>query len=170
MMKISFKPLFVTGLFVIIRSTLFAQATDNKQQLKAVEVKNMVDSTNYVFKATYVIPKSSTGVTLTKNYYIKILKDTIRAALPYMGKTISSVIPTDEGLRFISTSFKYSTNDDGQGGWDITIKVNERNITLPQVRVIKMNISPSGFATLNISSADRQSISYSGYLEPKQVN
>jgi len=120
----------------------------------------------YIFKATYVTPNSGAGTTLTSEYALKVSKDTISAHLPYYGKSYETINNTDQGIKFLYTNFKYAIKEDKMGSWEIIIKPTVRSVlNLTDVRQLKLSISPSGFATLDVRSYNREPISYSGYIE-----
>lgn len=138
-------------------------AQDSKKD-KAEAVKNMVKAKNFVFKADYVIPMRGTSRNLTSDYDLNVSKDTITAYLPYFGRAYSAPIdPTEGGIKFTSTDFKYETKPKRKGGWEISIEPKDTR----DVRQLTMDISESGYASLRIISNNREAISFNGYIKEK---
>ncbi len=170
-MKFPLKILFVLCLISTALSTVVvAQSSQiERQNGKAAQIKNMMDDSRYIFKATYVTPPKGTGTALTAEYDLKVTKDTVAARLPYVGKSYDLINSSDADIRFICTNFQYKIKPGKFGAWEITIKPNTRNILdLTDVRMLKLNISPTGFASLEVHSYNREPISYSGYIRTEK--
>ena len=101
------------------------------------------------------------------NYDVRISRDSLIAYLPYYGRAYSAPIGLDEaGYKFTSTKFSLETTMRKKGGWQITINPKD---TKDSVRMY-FSISVNGYASLTISSNNKQSITYNGYLaEPKKI-
>lgn len=149
----------VTLLFVQIS---YAQDTkkDNEEQ-KIAETEKLVQSKNFVFIAQNAQPSNGRTINLTTLYDIRLSADTIVADLPYFGRSfVAPINPSDGGIRFTSTRFTYSINERKKGGWDITILPKDGK----DVRQMYLTVSQEGYATLRITSNNRQNISFSGYI------
>lgn len=84
--------------------------------------------------------------------------------LPYMGRIyIPPVDPAEGPLRFTSTDFVYAEQLQKKGGWSISIKPKD----VRTVREFMLNVSEDGYATLQVSSNDRQSVTFYGYITEK---
>ena len=93
-----------------------------KVPAKEVEIKNLLDSQQYIFYAQSVIPSSGRQRFLTSEYTVTISKDTIVSYLPYFGRAYSATIgSTDGGIKFTSVDFDYKISERKKGGWDISI-------------------------------------------------
>ena len=145
-------------------NTAFAQNTKkDKKAEKEAATKSLVDGRHYTFLATYMLPQRGGGKVLTDTYYeLNVRKDSVIAFLPYYGRAYFDVpYNGDGGMKFTSTKFTYDIKDKKKSGWMITIKpADVRNI-----EYLILNISSDGYASLSITSVNRDYISYDGYLK-----
>jgi hypothetical protein len=144
--------------------------------------KKIVEAKNFIFLATNAIPMNNTEISsiLNKmpgssggninltggNYDLRITPDSLIGYLPYYGRAYSAPIDRDEnGYRFTSTKFTYQNTKRKKGGWEIAMNVNDSKESIRMY----LNISENGYASLIVSSNNRQSITFSGYMvAPKQ--
>ena len=160
------KILLATSLLVILSlhhpSEGFAQSTKaEKQAAKTAAIKNMIDSQSYVFKAQSATPMSGRNRQLTSDYDLKVTKDKLVSYLPYFGRAYSAPIdPSQGGIQFTSKDFDYTTTPRKKGGWDIQIKPKDYR----DVQQMSLTISEDGYASLQVTSINRQPISFSGYI------
>jgi hypothetical protein len=167
-MKTLFKSLLVLTMVV---SCLFkAGAQTPKQAAKAQAIKNMVNNMSFVFQANYVNPQRGGGKSLDYGYDLVILKDTITAYLPYFGRAyVAPTDPTEGGIKFKTTHFDYKAKTNKKGGWDVVIIPKDRTITdMRDVQSLRLSITSSGYASLNVTSTNRDPISFDGYIEEKR--
>lgn len=168
-MKTLLKFSFVFLAVLAFTGKMMAQSTrEEKQAAKTAAIKKMVDSNKYVFVANFAIPQRGGQKNLSGDYDLKVLPDTIIAYLPYYGR--SHMAPTDlsgdGGIKFKSSNFSYKTVRKDNGSWQITIKPKDSNIgDWRDVQQLYLNISTSGYASLQITSSNRDPISYQGYIE-----
>ena len=138
-------------------------AKKDKKTAKEATIKSNVDAKNYTFIATYMLPQRGDGKSLTSEYDFKVTKDSLISFLPYYGRAYF-VVPyngADGGIKFTSTKFSYVAKDKKKGGWEITIIPSDvRNLN----RLI-FNISPDGYASLSVTSNNRDFITFNGYLK-----
>jgi hypothetical protein len=170
-MKTLVRILIVFTIFTCGSTVVFAQSTkQEKQAAKKAAVKKMVDSGFYVFKANYALPLRGTQKNLTPDYYdLIVTKDTITAYLPYYGRayTAPNDIYTNEGgIKFKSGNFSYVTKQNKNGSWLISIKPKDSNMAnWRSVQQMTLNISTSGYASLQVVSSNRDMISFDGTIE-----
>jgi hypothetical protein len=133
---------------------------------------------NFVFVATAAIPLNSTDINnvtskmpgnmstgtinLTgSSYDIKITADSLVAYLPFYGRSYRATFGNDEaGFKFNSKDFTYIEKKRKKGGWDIALNTKD---VKNNVRM-NLSISENGYGSLVVSSNDKQSITYNGYL------
>ena len=145
---------------------------------KATTTK-IIDQKNYVFVATSAIPMNSSDINkvmskmsggtstgtiqLTgSNYDVEVTSDSLVVYLPYYGRAYSaSFNNNDNGLKFTAKDFTYTTTKRKKGGWEIAIATKD---VRENVRM-NLSVGESGYATLNLSSNNRQPITYNGYLK-----
>lgn len=143
----------------------FSNAQDKeKQSDETTDIKSIIESGRFEFVAESASPMRGRTINLSSGYTFTVLPDTVVSDLPYYGRAYQATLGTDEaGIKFISTDFSYSVKDRKKGGWNITIKPKDvRNS--PQTN---LSVSPGGYASVNIISTDRQSISFNGFIKKK---
>jgi|SRR5882757_1320131 len=148
--------------FVSQSPLLYAQTTKaDKQAEKTAAIKNLVDSQNYVFKAQSAMPMSGRTRQLTSDYDLKVTHSQVVSYLPYFGRAYTAPIdPSQGGIQFTSKDFDYSVVARKKGGWDIQIKPKDYR----DVQQLSLSISENGYATLQVTSTNRQAISFNGYI------
>lgn len=159
-LKFMMIPLLIVGL----GSGAGAQTTQkDKKAARESAIKKSVDDKSYTFTANQATPLGGGPVILTSVYDLRIKGDSVISFLPYFGRAYFDVgyNPTDGGIKFTSTKFNYKKVEKSKGGWEITIKPEDvRNVISLVLRVSK-----DGYASLYISSNNRDAITYDGYLE-----
>lgn len=158
---------------IFISNNSFAQKTKaQKKQDKIAAVKNMVENKNYIFMAQRANPLGWATINLNYDYNVKITKDSIDSYLPYYGRAyVAPMNPTDPkqtGIQFISKNFDYQSSISKNKGWNITIVPHDSR----EIRSLFFYISESGYATVSVTSTNRQQISFDGYITeiPKKKN
>lgn len=147
-------------IFLLFAASVLAGSSIIKAQDKD-EVKTMIESRNYIFKAQMVNPQNSVSRQLTSEYDLTISRDTIISYLPYFGRAyVAPVNPSEGGIKFTSTKFEYNPVKD-EKGWKITIRPKDA----PEVQQLFLEVFDNGTATLQVISTNRQGISFNGYVE-----
>ncbi|HYE55276.1 MAG TPA: DUF4251 domain-containing protein [Chitinophagaceae bacterium] len=137
--------------------------TSQAQETK--DIKNVIDSKNYVFTAQSATPIGGRYRQLTSDYDLRIVGDSVVAFLPYFGRAFSAPMdPSRGGIQFTSTDFGYEQTDRRKGGWIISIKPKD----VQDVRELTLSVTESGRATLQVLSNSRQSISFNGYVAARK--
>jgi hypothetical protein len=155
------RTLFIVLLSTGLMSNAYAQDSKNeKEAKKEAEIKSLIDSQHYVFKAEHAYPLGGRSRALTYDYDLRITKETIVCYLPYYGRAYSAAPGESTGMDFTSKEFEYSVKENKKGGWDIVIKPKDTKAA----RELNLSAFKNGSANLQINSNDKQSISYSGYI------
>jgi hypothetical protein len=142
-------------LLILLLSATALQAQDKN-------VTALIESKNYVFIAESAHPLSGGFRQLTTEYDLRVLGDSIVAYLPYFGRAYAAPIdPTKGGIQFTSTDFEYSQQVRKKGGWNISIKPKDAQ----DVRQMTLFIRENGNASLQVTSNNRQAISFNGRIE-----
>ena len=124
--------------------------------------KGMVDAKNFVFKAQTANPMTGSPVQLSSGYDLTVSKDRITAYLPYFGRaTTAPIDPADGGIKFSSQSYVYNVTDRKGGGWDVLIDFKD----VPTVRSMTLTFFDNGTATLDVTSNQRDLITFRGKIE-----
>lgn len=153
-------------LVLIMAAGLYPAAlqAQNKED-KQTQVKNIVTSQNYVFKALTALPVSGRIRQLNTDFDLRVSKDTIVSYLPYFGRAYSAPMnPSESPLSFTSTQFDYKVTSKKKRGWDVVITPRD----LPDPRQIYLSIFDNGTASLTVTSNNSQSISFNGYITAKK--
>ena len=155
------KPQISTLLFTLAFATASFAQNDKNDPLK-----NAVESKQYIFKARTVMPATGGTRQLTSGYDLTVRNDSVIAYLPYFGRAYqASIGKTTDGINFTSTDFSYNVNEGRKGGWLIEIKPKDGG----DVQMLNLNISRKGYGTLHVNNQNRQSISFSGKIEPLYI-
>ena len=158
----------ISYLFVLVLSTSVVKAQDTKdtstKNVTANAVTRLVNSKNFVFVAETVTPTGGGVRSLNSYYDLVIAGDTLVSALPYFGRAFTAPMSSsDAGINFRSTDFTYTIVEKDKGGWDIEIE--PKNVT--SARKMNLFISDNGYASLQVTSNNRQPISFSGQVRER---
>ncbi|HYJ38357.1 MAG TPA: DUF4251 domain-containing protein [Chitinophagaceae bacterium] len=145
----------------------FGQDSKNeKKEKEEAEIKNLIDSQNFVFKAQIAYPLGSRSRQLTPEYDLRITKNEVVSDLPYFGRAYSSTPGASGGLDFNSKDFEYTVKEKKDDGWEIHIKPKDTQ----KARELFLTAFKNGSANLQVSSNDKQNISFSGYITAIKSN
>lgn len=133
-----------------------SRKTDRQQR-----ISGLVETGRYVFKARSAQSMSGHVRQLTSAYDLAITPDTLTAYLPYFGRAYSAPMdPSKGGIQFTSTHFEYQVDSLKKGGWSVAIRPKD----VPEVQRLFLTISPDGYGSLNVTSSQRQPISFNGVI------
>lgn len=148
---------------LFLLAILIGSFTGLEAQLDTAIVRQKVEAKRYTFVAQTAIPMRGRTVQLTSLYDLKIAGDSVIAGLPYYGRAYSAPInPSDNGINFTSVSFDYKSTY-RKKRWEISIKPKD----IQSVSEMNLIIYSNGRATLQVTSNNRQPISFNGMLSPK---
>lgn len=155
--------LFVAALAL---NTTYAQnAKKDREKEKAAKVQSIVKAKDFVFVAESALPMGGRSIFLTSPYNISVSNDTLLTDLPYYGRAYSAPInPSEGGIRFTSTNFDYNVQARKKSGWDILITPKDTR----DVRQLYLSTSENGYASLLVSSNNRQAITFTGYIKDRK--
>ena len=159
----------ISGFFIILVTCLVnVNAQESKADKKAAEaalITKIITGQNYLFTAQSVTPMGGRFRQLTTEYTVKVSKDTVISDLPYFGRSYSADIGNSEaGIHFTSTNFEYQITERKKGGWDITIKFKD----VKDAQQFSFSVFDSGSASLQVTSTNKQPISFNGYVSEKK--
>ena len=146
--------------FLTIAIAVLSSAAIHAQKLDKALVENFIQSKEFVFNAQTVLPMSGASRQLTSDYDVRFLGDSIVAYLPYFGRAYSGGYGEGGAIDFTSTKFDYTVSQRKKGGWDISIKPKDAK----DVQRLNFTVSDNGYATLQVTSNNRQPISFNGYI------
>jgi hypothetical protein len=160
----------LTVVLVFFTTFINAQnsANKSKKQLKAEQkawqteqIKTIVRSKNFVFKAQTVIPKNEKTKSLTTDFGIEIRNDSVFSYMPYFGNTYSRDYTSfkDSPMGFMQPIESYSMKKT-KSGLSVWVKVKNEHDVID----LTFHISKLGNTSVSASSINRQSITYTGVI------
>lgn len=142
------------------------QSQEKSQGMDAGRVSQLITGRNYVFQAQTVFPMRGRSRQIAGDGYdVYVSKDTVISFLPYFGRAYTAPMdPSQGGIQFTSTKFDYAEEDGKDGGWNITIKPTD----VRDVQQFYLTVSKDGYASLQVTSTNRQPISFNGIIREKR--
>ena len=143
-------------LLLIIGQELLAQ------KLTDAEVKSLLDSGQYIFKAQQMLPTGARSRMITDiNYTFRVSAEELTADLPYIGRAYqASANPADGGVKFTSRKFTREQKEGKKGSVDVKFTIKDD----PDARECILTVYSNGNASLLCTFNRRQNISYQGVL------
>ena len=148
---------------ITLSVVLFSLTISVAQELDKAIVEKAVSSKQFVFKARTVLPMRGSSRTLTSDYEVSLLGDSIISHLPYFGRVYNTTYGGSGGVEFTSTKFDYKSKLRKKGGWDVTIETKD----VKDKQELIFYISETGYATLQVNDNNREPISFNGYIVEK---
>lgn len=160
----------ITAILVVTIGLLFfgcgASQSATEKAKQAQFLSEQIESFNFEFVATYAYPQNFRPINLSSPYDVKVSSDTVQAYLPYYGRAFSAPMdPSEGGIKFTSTDFKYEIEKGRKAGnWIIKIITADTNRPFE----LNFNLWDNGIGSLNVQDRDRQSISFQGSVEAQK--
>jgi hypothetical protein len=132
-----------------------------RQEKRMNEVKEMIHGRSFIFEATHAMPLGGGSIHLNHSFDVELNGDTLTSYLPFFGVAYRVEYGSrSAGLDFTQPvqSYEMEEKDDG---YLIKLEVKNKMDLLNYT----FFISHLGFATLNVTSTNRQAISYYGRIE-----
>lgn len=147
-------------------SSLKTNVAKTEQQEK---VAKLVGMQNFVFEATQanpqrisilnILPNGQQLRNLSSGYFLSVTKDSVKANLPFYGRAYTSNFNSDDnGIKFNTKDFNYHLKQKRKGIYEITIILNN----VKSANELTLDITESGYATLQVQSINRDIISFYG--------
>jgi hypothetical protein len=128
------------------------------------DTKALVESQHFVFRAQTAIPMGGRSRQLTGDYDLRVSKEKVVSYLPYYGRAYEAPIDPAKGpLEFTTKDFNYNSVPGKKDGWTVTIKPRDNR----DIQQLVLSISSDGYASLQVVSSSRQSISFNGIIDNK---
>lgn len=136
-----------------------AQKTHDKKSM----IQNSIDARQYIFVAQTATPLRGGGLRqLTSSYDLRVSKDTVVSNLPYFGRAyVAPMNPAEGGLNFTSLSSAYAVKMKKKGTREITINTKSADDTQRML----LTVFDNGSASLQVTSNNRDPITFSGYVK-----
>ena len=155
------------GSWAIISLFLLSACSSSKPtgSGSVIDIGSMVNAKDFAFRANQMYPSGGRTRILNETYLFTVTPAQVVSDLPYAGRAFTANPgSTDGGMRFTSRDFSYQQTMGKKDSWIITINPKDQN----DVRECLLTIYTNGTADLSISSNNRQTIRYSGYLQANQ--
>lgn len=155
-------------LLVMANLSGLAQTNNKKNQQKEYkyqELKSLIESQQYTFKATRANPGKGRQIDMTtRNNYLTIEQNNAIARMPYFGRAYSGGYgAASGGIEFDGPMLAYEVRfNDKKKRVNISFKVKANS----EAYTCSLLLSSIETVTLTISSFNRQSISYIGAISP----
>jgi hypothetical protein len=125
----------------------------------------MITEKKFIFLAETAVPTNFQPRQLSFGYDVQVAPDSVISHLPYFGRAyIAPIDPAKGGIQFTSTDFTYNVEEKNKGGWIVTILPNDNS----DIQQVYLQITESGYATLQIVSTFRQPISFHGRVKERK--
>jgi hypothetical protein len=131
-----------------------------REKEKAEEISKLIDQRNLRFVAQFAHPMAGGSIHLTSEYTLDISGDTVSAWLPFYGRAYSVEYGgRDGGIKFNEQAFSTEWKSEKKGTRAIMEVKAPRDVYR-----LNLQITAAGYATLDVSSNNRQSIRFSGIV------
>lgn len=142
-----------------------------KKAAKAADVKRLISSGSYVFVADYAIPNNMPSRSLTTQYDVTVTPQQLDVWLPYFGRAYAAPRdPTEGGVKLKTTDFTNKVVNK-KNNWEITLAPKQSNPPgANDVRNLVLDVTADGYASLRVTSLNRQPISFNGHIEEIKKN
>jgi hypothetical protein len=164
------KRIILTALFfTFLLPDLFAQEQEKsrkerreeRQEKRMEEVKNLIENKTFVFIPTHAMPLGGGSFHLSYSFEAEVRGDSIFSYLPFYGVAYH----VEYGGRNSPFDFSlpienYEMNKD-ENGYRVKLEVKNKMDYI----TYSFHISELGYSTLNVTSTNRQAISYYGSIQ-----
>jgi hypothetical protein len=138
----------------------------NDETISAATLKNIIDSPNFVFIPQYVSHMTGPRRSLSSGFEVSVSKDSVISNLPFFGRGyVAPISPSDVDFDFTSTKFTNTTTSANRG-WTVSIKPKDQTY----LKELYFKIFDNASTSLNITSLDRSSISFEGYIKERKFD
>jgi hypothetical protein len=168
------KRIFLSTLLIsLILPNLFAQEPaktrkerrEEHQEKRMEEVKNMILDKSFVFVPTHAMPLGGGSVQLTYTFEAEIKGDSIFSYLPFYGVAYHVEYGGRNSAFDFSLPIENYEMDEDEKGYRINLEVKNKMDYI----TYSFHISELGYSTLNVTSTNRQAISYYGRIEKPDI-
>ena len=145
-------------LFVVLSGCSSSKLTKEEQVANEMKLRNAIEARSFVIEVDRMLPMSGSSRTLTSSYSLTIDGEKVKSYLPYFGRAYSIPYGGGEGLIFQSTITDYQHTFDKKG----VANIEFRTKTNEDLYTYRVQIFVNGSSSIQVSSNNRQAISFSG--------
>ena len=126
--------------------------------VKEATLREAIENRAFIIEVDRVFPMGGNARMLTSIYSLEVRGDSVKSYLPYFGRAYSVPYGGGDGLVFNAVIADYQSKIDKKGKVEITFKTKSKEDQL----TYRITISSSGSSSIQVTSTNRQPISYSG--------
>ena len=158
---------FLIGIVLMIGGqSLYSQNKKERKEQKAKEIKEMIEGGRFTIEVDRALPMGGRSVNLTTPYSLEMRGDSAISYLPYFGRAYSLPYGGGDGMRFEESITDYQLTFDKKGTARIKFVARTKEDTFH----FDVKVFSKSSATIGVTSANRQNITYQGELAPKKEN
>jgi hypothetical protein len=164
------KNIIFTLLFIFTFS-LFASAQQQKKTRKELraerqeqrkdDVKTLLGEKNFVFRPTHAMPLGGGSIFLSHSFDVEVKDDTLISYLPFYGVAYRAEYGARKSAFDFTQPLVNFEMETTSSGYQVNLEVRNKMDYLSY----NFHISELGYATLHVTSTNRQAISYYGNIE-----
>ena len=138
-----------------------------KEEKIAIEtaLREAIENRTFVVEVNQALPMGGNMRILTSPYSLTVNGDEVKSHLPFFGRAYNAPYGGGEGLIFESTITDYQLSFDKKGKALIEFKTKSKEDQL----AYRVNIFTNGSASIDVTSVNRQSISFAGKASPPKT-
>lgn len=146
-------------LYTLVVLFIFGSTTaQNKTEKPHTSIETLLNSKNFEFIANTALPLGQPPKNLVgSNYSITFSPEMVISNMPFYGRSYATIIGKDKGLRFKGVPEDFIVEKRGKD-YEVRTKVKSENDTYSLLLIV----GNSGYATLSITTNDRQAIDFQG--------
>ena len=128
----------------------------------AALVQERLDARQFEIIVDHMLPRRGASQSITSHYFIRVDGTHFRSSLPYIGVAYSLPYGGGKGLTFESEIEEYAENTSRHDRRTIVFTTDNEE----DYFVYRLTVFNNGRADLEVSSRNREAISYRGFLDP----
>ena len=157
--------------FALVSSSLEAQETRHakrkaREKAKIEEIRNLAGNRELRFLAQTALPMGGSPIHLTSEYTLDIEADKVTSFLPYFGIAYSAEYGGGEGGIKFSEIARKITWKESKKGFETEMEIRSPK----DLYIMRLSFSLTGYANLDVSSNNRQSIHFTGIIIKKKTD
>ena len=127
----------------------------------AQAVQKALADRQYTVNIQMMFPQRGKSVNVSSNYSLQVKGDTLVSYLPFFGRAYNVPYGGGDGYNFTAPIKEYHVQKASNGNTNIMINVNTREDFIKYT----LDISPNGNTYIDVTSREREPISYSGQVD-----
>lgn len=147
--------------YYLILITLLLSACGSSNVVFTDQMRQKIDAKDFTVNINTADPAGGPMITLTSLYSVKVQNDSIFSYLPYFGRAYTVPYGGGKALNFNEKILSSSIRTTSKGLSEIMITTRNDEDTYRYL----ISLSPTGTASIQVSSYNRQPISFAGNWE-----